>query len=442
MSFLRGFSIAMGANIVVFALSFLNNKLIYLLLPESDNGVYFLVMRSALFTALLLGDWLRLSNVNIAGGEKKLIPVLSANGFWYSLLLGCGLTVLFFLAAPLLPESLAGVPARLLPVVFFVGAGLVARNNWQSLLLVSHRMFSYGFTFILWMGLFLLLDVIFLVVFRFGLNFVFAALAVATLASAVWAFVSNAVANGHTFKPSLEVLGMSGRIGLRAWIAVIGMFLMTNVHAFSIKPFAGPGADGLVMVAVFSVGFRIFTLFQRGADVAGTVLYSYVVQESESAASRLTGKVARNILLVSMVFAVFAALAGKALIVVVSSSRYVSAYTPLLLMLPGIVSVNVGSVLNSYYWGRAYPLHVILAPYAASAAGVALNMYLVPRMGAGGATLSFSIMCAVWFLYLLGGFVHDTGGRFREVLVPRISDYNRMALRVTAPVRRWRSRWK
>jgi len=430
MSFLRGFSIAMGANIIVFVLSFLNNKLIYLLLPESDNGVYFLVMRSALFMALLLGDWLRLSNVNIAGREKELIPVLSANGFWYSLSLGCGLALFFLTGARLLPETLFGIPARLLPVVFFVGAALVARNNWQSLLLVSHRMFSYGFTFVLWMGLFLLLDVIFLVILRFGLNFVFAALAIATLVSAVWAFVSNAVANGHTFKPSLKVLGMSGRIGLRAWIAVIGMFLMTNVHAFSIKPFAGPGMDGLVMVAVFSVGFRIFTLFQRGADVAGTVLYSYVVQESESAASRLTGKVARNILLVSLVFAVFAALAGKALIVVVASSRYMGAYVPLLLMLPGIVSVNVGSVLNSYYWGRAYPLHVILAPYAASAVGVALNMYLIPRMGVGGATFSFSVMCAAWFLYLLGRFVHDTGGRFREVLVPRMSDYERAAARV------------
>ena len=42
MSFLEGFSIAMGANIILFALSFLNNKLLYVFLSTEDNGLYFL----------------------------------------------------------------------------------------------------------------------------------------------------------------------------------------------------------------------------------------------------------------------------------------------------------------------------------------------------------------------------------------------------------------
>ncbi len=83
----------MGANIVVFVLSFINNKLIYIFLSEADNGVFFLVMRSTLFLALFSGDWLRLSSMNIAGKDKSLIPVLSANGFWYSVSLGILFTV-------------------------------------------------------------------------------------------------------------------------------------------------------------------------------------------------------------------------------------------------------------------------------------------------------------------------------------------------------------
>lgn len=84
MSFLRGFSIAMGANAILFVLSFLNNKLIYISLDQKDNGIYFLVMRFSLLLNLFWGEWLRLTNINIAGRNKHLNPVLSSNTIVYT----------------------------------------------------------------------------------------------------------------------------------------------------------------------------------------------------------------------------------------------------------------------------------------------------------------------------------------------------------------------
>lgn len=412
----------MGANIAVFVLSYFNNKLIYLYLDEADNGIVFLIMRFTLFLSLFFGDWLRLSSMNIAGNDKRTIPVLSANSFWYSVILGLVLTLVALLLPSLYNGTILGVPSPYIPVTLIVGLAYIARNNWQSLLLVSHRMFNYSFVFILWAVLFLVLNIIFLVFLGYGINYVLAALSIASVASALWAFGSSIFTCGHTFHPSLKILSMSGKIGARAWIAVLGMFLLANIHAFSIKPFAGSGEEGWIMVALFSVGYRVFSVFQRGADVAGAILYSHVVQQDDKTSFKMTMMVTRNIILIMVFFAVLTALAGKALIIIISSSKYITAYIPMLVMLPGMVAVNAGSVINNYYWGRTYPFKIISAPYVAVVIGMALNYILIPRMGLSGAALSFSLMNVMWFMFETTLFLRDSGYKMHEVLIPRLSD--------------------
>lgn len=167
MGFLRGFSIAMGANLILFVLSFLNNKLIYIILGQEENGIYFLIMRFSLFISLLFGEWLRLTNINIAGRNKSLNPVLSANTVTYIGFI-CGLLVLAALFVPSLFTRL--IPPQYILAVIAVGLCLILRDSFQSLLLVNNHMVRYGTTFVLWGLLFLVLDFFFLVIYNLGLN--------------------------------------------------------------------------------------------------------------------------------------------------------------------------------------------------------------------------------------------------------------------------------
>jgi len=430
MGFIRGFSIAMGANIIVFALSFINNKLIYLYLPEADNGLYFLVYRYSLFFALFLGDWMRLSNLNIAGKDKSLIPLLSANGFWYisTLLSGFGLLYLLFSSFSLqLPTAL---PPFYVLAIITAGCAFIARNHWQSLHLVNHRMIPYSITFIIWAMVFLGLDVLFLSVLGLGLKSVMTAFLAATALAAVFAFSTSWRMNGHRFRGSFSVLAMSKKIGTRAWIAILGMFLMISVQAFTVESFADNGENGLVLLAMFSVSFRLFSLLQRVADAAGTVLYSYVVQSDNVSAAELSASVTRNILLFSAVCSFLLVLGGKQVIYIIASSKYIEAYSSLLFILPGIVAVNAGSVLNNYFWGRSYPTPVIAAPYIATVFGGILNFLLIPRYGVSGATLSFSLMSSVWFVFILIYFSKVTGVAVRKVLIPNPADFSVVLSRI------------
>ncbi|MFC1650035.1 lipopolysaccharide biosynthesis protein [Candidatus Latescibacterota bacterium] len=418
MSFLRGFSIAMGANILLFVLSFLNNKLIFITLGVKENGIYFIIMRFSFFIALFIGEWQRLTNINIVGSDKSLNPVISANNVTYIGVTG-GIVML---AAFFFPSLFAGfVPQQYVMFAAAVGLCLILRDSFQSLLLVNNHMVRYSITFVLWGSLFFILDIIFLVILDFGIRSVFAALLISTIVAASWSLFSSISVNGFSLRPSLRVFKLSGKMGLRAAVAVTGMFFMINVHPFALNSLAG-----FTMVGIFAVCFRVFQLFQRSSDVTGTVLYSNVAQNGEMSGYRLTMKVCRNLMFFSAVFAVIGGLLGKYLIIIISDKTYLDAYYPLLLMLPGIVFMNTGAVLNSSYWGRGYPLKVILAPYIAAGFGLIMDIVLIPRFETSGATMSFSLMSAVWFVYIVGIFRRDSGFQLSEILIPRYSDFTKI----------------
>ena len=422
MSFLRGLSITMGANVILFVLSFLNNKLIYISLSQKDNGIYFLVMRFSLFLNLIFGEWLRLTNINIAGRNKSLNPVLSSNLITYSGLIGIILVFSAIYYPTVFKPFFPGLPEHYYFAIIIVGLCFIIRNSFQSLLLVNNRMIRLGITIVIWGLIFLLLDFFFLVLCDLGLKFVIYALFISSAIAALWAFVSSVTCDGYSLKPSLKVFGMSGKLGIRAALAIVGMFLMINIHIFAIEPLTGKLGDGLVTVGIFSVCFRIFQLLNKGSDITGSILYANIARNSEKTGYRLTMLVCRNIIFFSLLFSICIGLLGKPLIIILSKSTYLTAYVPLLLMLPGIIALNTGTVLNSSYWGRGYPFKVILPSYGAALIGLALDIILIPKIGASGAALSFSIMSLIWFIFIVEIFRRDSGFHLTEIIIPHYSD--------------------
>ncbi len=320
MSFLRGFSIAMGASICMLVLSFLNNKIIYLFLSKSDNGIYFIFLRFSMLVSLVFGEWFRLSNVNIAGGDRSTIPALSANNRWFAFSVCIFLLLAVAGFSPIIEILAAGIPVKYIAASVVVGAAAILRDSSLSILLVVKRMFRYGFTFVIWGTVALILNIVFLMILKRGLDLAVVAWFIGILAAAFWAYLSLASDSGLRMKPSRAVFSRSRAIGIRAWLAVLGMFVMINVHIFIIGLLAGNAEDGLVMVAVFSVCFRIFQLLQRVSNVGGTILLTHVVQEEKPKGFRMTMCVVRNIIFFSVVFCLLVLVAGRSIIRLISSS--------------------------------------------------------------------------------------------------------------------------
>ena len=263
MGFLRGFSIAMGSSMFMLVLSFLTNKIIYVFLSKADNGVYFLFLRFSMLVSLVFGEWFRLSNVNIAGSDRDIIPHLSANNLWYTISVCICLILAAVAFSPVIKILASGIPMKYIVAAIVVGAAAMLRDSSHSILLVLKRMYRYGFTFVIWGTVAFVMNVVFLVVLKRGLDYAVAAWFISIFISTIWAYLSLASVGGFRLKPSLAVFSMSRSIGIRTWLAVLGMFIMINVNIFIIRPLVGNAEEGLAMIAVFSVCFRIFQLLQR-----------------------------------------------------------------------------------------------------------------------------------------------------------------------------------
>ena len=432
MSYFRSFSIAMGASMVMLVLSFLNNKIIYLFLSKSDNGLYFIFLRITMFVSLFFGEWFRLSNINIAGKDKSLIPHLSANTLLYSVSVGLFTASVALIFSCFFDSFAYGMPWKYFFVAVLVGSAAILRDSSQSFLLVLKRMYRYGFTLVIWGSTVVVVNCFFLIMLRRGLDFAVMAWITGIFAGALWAFFSTGQTGKKWKRPSWSIFMKVRAIGGRAWLAIVGMFIMINVHTFLIEPLSGDTARGLAMVAVFSVCFRVFQLLQRVSNVSGMILLSHVVQEEKPKGFKMTMVVARNIILFSFLFCLIVIITGKGVIYLISSSKYLMAYVPLLLLLPGIIAVNAGSVINNMYWGHEYPYKVILAPYVVTVIGVILDIALIPTLGVHGVSLSFTVMGLIWFLYIVMVFRKDSGFRLREILLLPFEDIVQVVSRVRA----------
>jgi O-antigen/teichoic acid export membrane protein len=422
MGFLKGFSIVMVANLILLALTFLNNKLLYICLDKENNGLFFLIVRFSLLISFFSSDWLRLSNMNIAGRDKSLSKTLIANTIWYCIILGITLVPFLYFLTPLLAKLFPGIPWLYILAAVGVAIILIIRDSSLVLLLVSQKPMSYGLTQIVGGSLFLLLNLLFLTVFHMGLQAVLFAWAIGGMAGMLWAVFSHMAVHGYSLRPSWSVFNQSRKLGIRSWIAVIGMFLMINIHAFVIGPMLGDPVKTFTMLAVFSVCFRVFQVLQRFADVTSGFLLSNVVRHDRESGSWMTVLTTRNVMLFSLVTSATAILLGKGLISFISSSQYMAAYIPLLIMFPGMIAINSGSVLNGFFWAHGYHMRVILSPFAAAGLAVILDFLLIDRMGVSGIALSFTLASLCWMLYISLYFKKISGTGLIELYAPRFSD--------------------
>lgn len=153
---------------------------------------------------------------------------------------------------------------------------------------------------------------------------------------------------------------------------------------------------GAAQVGVYRVAGVFAEMMQRLPNVAGAVLLPKVIRGQEGE-ELLSLRVARNVLLFSLLCALGLAATGKLLIAFVFPD-YQEAYLPLLWMLPGLVVAGFGSVFNTRLAGQGYPALTLWAPALALVLNLALNLALIPAMGLAGAALSTSLAYGLWGL--------------------------------------------
>jgi O-antigen/teichoic acid export membrane protein len=130
----------------------------------------------------------------------------------------------------------------------------------------------------------------------------------------------------------------------------------------------------------------------------------------------------RSTALVTAGAGVAAAVLGPVLIPVVFGSAFDGSVVPFLLLVPGALGFAATAIFSSALMASSYPGLSSLGPFVSLAAGVALDLLLIPRFGASGAAAAASVA------FLAGGFVALAVFRrrnpfaWRALLLPRRDD--------------------
>lgn len=383
MNFLRGFSLNAACTGLTFVLGFANSALLADRLGQEGYGLLNLWTTTAVFGGLVLGEWLNKGSAYVVGKGAASGRVIG-NVLAYGLGLGAVLLGGSWLAQGVFPQ-LAAVGGVLL-------AGLVAlmvlQKAAESILLGQERIRAYSLVPVLFICCYAGGSLLAIEVWDSGLDGILWVWVLSAGVAALTGWVLL-LCSGGPVSVDRPVWRQMREVGSRGALSVILVFLLFRSDLYLVSHFLGAA-----QVGVYRVALTFAEMMQRLPNVAGAVLLPKVIQAQEGE-GLLSLRVARNVLLFSLLCVLGLGATGKLLIAFVFPD-YQEAYLPLLWMLPGLVIAGFGSVFNTRLAGQGYPAITLWAPALALGLNVALNLALIPALGLVGAALSTSLAYGLW----------------------------------------------
>jgi O-antigen/teichoic acid export membrane protein len=216
--------------------------------------------------------------------------------------------------------------------------------------------------------------------------------------------------------PSLRLLAESVRFGARAWLGGVSLLLNARLDQILVGVIASEVALGFYAVAVNGAEILLFL-----PTAIATSLLPAVAREQQMTSAERTLRTFRSASLLSLGSIIVAAGLGWLLIPVVFGSEFQDAVEPFMWLLPGALGYTALSIFSNSLLASRAPGLSSFGSAAALAAGLALDIALIPSFGASGAAAAASAA------FLAGGAVaavlyrRTTGFGWRE-LVPTAAD--------------------
>lgn len=367
-------------------------------------------------------------------GRRK-IPFDTIAGTWLSLslVIGASITAAALLLAPhLVPRLLPSVPLLFVSLTLGSVPFLILLFNYQSLFKANDDFRRFN---ILELVQPVAILVIFIVLaYLFHAHRTFAAVlgyALANVAAGITAVVFVARVTRLRFHWSRELTRSAFTFGVQGYMANFLSFLNLRLDLLLVNLFLEP-----LHVGYYSIAVMVAEKMWYIPDALAVVLHPRVAHGSEEEANRDTAKISRQTILLVSLGCIVILLTGRFLIELFYSERFLPAVSPLMLLLPGILSAGLARVVSSDLLARGYPRINMWAGLVALVSNVALNIVLIPRMGVGGAALATTVSYSVHALVLISVFVRITGVTPGALLLPRVDDIRLLLRSIRKVLRR------
>jgi O-antigen/teichoic acid export membrane protein len=218
--------------------------------------------------------------------------------------------------------------------------------------------------------------------------------------------------------PSLAMLKRQLAYGLRNYASSLLWMFLLQIDIVLCNHFLGNATTGIYSVAV-SLGLPITML----AGIVGVLTFQRVsAEDSRPVRIAQTNRAARVLLPLAAVGIALIGLLAQWLIPLVYGQRFDPAGVALLLLLPGFLVYSVEMVLMNFLAGEGSPPIIVWAPLTGLAINVVANLFVIPRWGINGASVTSSVAYGVVLLLVAQYYRRSTGSSLRDTFVVRGSD--------------------
>ncbi|HEY2595122.1 MAG TPA: oligosaccharide flippase family protein [Chloroflexota bacterium] len=250
-----------------------------------------------------------------------------------------------------------------------------------------------------------------------------------TTLTAVWAWtVSTALTAGiavycvaplprFVFRLRPATLRSLLRFGLISYLGTVTSFVNYRFDVLIVNAFAGARQVGL-----YSVGTGLAEIVWYISNAASIVLAPRVASSEREQADRITESVGRVVAFLTLVAAIALALLAPFIVVGFFGSAFSDSRWAVWLLLPGIVTFAVGRILSMYLLGRNKLKVDLAAASTGMVVTLALDLFLIPRLGFRGAAIASSIAYTAAMAVDLFWVLRHSSITAAALLIPRRSD--------------------
>jgi O-antigen/teichoic acid export membrane protein len=237
--------------------------------------------------------------------------------------------------------------------------------------------------------------------------------------------------------PQARLLREAVGFGLRAWVGGLAYLLNARIDQIVLGLLAGEATLGVYAASVNASEVLFYV-----PSAVGAALLPALALSAPDALAATALRVFRAVALLTLGGVVPAALLGPLVIPLVFGAAYRASVVPFALLLPGALGFAANAVFSSALLASGAPGRSSLGPLVALSTGIALDLLLIPPLGASGAAIAASVAL------LCGGTAAACAfGVFRGLtpaaLVPRRADLAALSgqLRSRLSARRAGARW-
>jgi O-antigen/teichoic acid export membrane protein len=199
----------------------------------------------------------------------------------------------------------------------------------------------------------------------------------------------------------------------------LAWFLHYRVDMFIVSYLVGDMALGFYATSV-ALAEKLYLV----PSIVGTVLFPTVARGAGGETQVNTARAVRLTLLVTLGMAVALGVVAYPLVVILYGGEFVPAIRPLWILLPGAVALAVGRVISADLMGRGRPVILLVLNMGATILNLVLNLLWIPVWGIEGAAVATAVSYTAGIPFLAVAYRRISGGRIRDLVVPRRSDWS------------------